>query len=118
MNVSAIEEISVPGYKDPPKEHQFKPGQSGNPGGSYKSRRLTSALIKLLDRFQADNELGEVWLQKLREGDPKFWAMVLDRVEGPIASQIESKAADEDIVTLRDHLRQKPKAKRRKRKDP
>jgi uncharacterized protein DUF5681 len=27
------------GYKRPPKEHQFRPGQSGNPGGRPKGAR-------------------------------------------------------------------------------
>jgi len=35
------------GYKRPPKAHQFKPGQSGNPAGRHKgSKNLT----KLVDR--------------------------------------------------------------------
>ena len=31
-----------PGYKQPPKEHQFKPGQSGNPRGRPKRQPSTA----------------------------------------------------------------------------
>lgn len=34
------------GYKRPPREHQFKPGQSGNPKGRPKKNKSFSEVIK------------------------------------------------------------------------
>lgn len=48
-------------YKQPPTEHQFKPGQSGNPHGMPKGTKLISTWI---------NELlnDETFIVKIREG--------------------------------------------------
>jgi hypothetical protein len=50
------------GYKQPPKGHQFRPGQSGNPNGRPKGTR----------NFKSDlrDELGE--LTSFREGGREF----------------------------------------------
>lgn len=34
------------GYRKPPKQHQFKPGQSGNPRGRQKGSRNGSTIVK------------------------------------------------------------------------
>jgi hypothetical protein len=33
--------------KDPPKEHRFKPGKSGNPGGAAKGKRISTWMLEL-----------------------------------------------------------------------
>lgn len=38
----------IVGYKKPPKEHQFKVGKSGNPGGTPKAERVDIAYKKLI----------------------------------------------------------------------
>jgi hypothetical protein len=62
--------------------HKWKPGQSGNPAGYSRGRRVTDALIALIEDKGAEKPLASVWLRKALEGDPKFFAMLLDRVEG------------------------------------
>jgi hypothetical protein len=49
------------GYKRPPKEHQFRPGQSGNPGGRPKGARsfksdLRDELSELINFQDGDNQ--------------------------------------------------------------
>lgn len=44
----------------PPVEHQFKPGQSGNPNGAPPGRRLATLLKKILD--------GEIEIDDLETG--------------------------------------------------
>ena len=64
-----------PGH--PPEEHQFKPGQSGNPNGSPKAR---TNLWKFINRFMAmtDDELAKVDRKKLTQSQQ----VALKHVEG------------------------------------
>jgi hypothetical protein len=49
-----------PGYKSPPKEHQFAPGASGNPRGRPKgSRNLRTDLAQLMKKTVAVRENGK-----------------------------------------------------------
>ncbi len=66
----AEEEYKV-GPGRPPKEHQFKPGQSGNPTGA--KRKAPSLLPDLKEQFErAFNQTGEAWDGAWRgfRGDP------------------------------------------------
>ena len=53
------EEADAVGYKRPPREHQFRPGQSGNPSGRPKGARNF--------KLELREELGE--LITVRDGD-------------------------------------------------
>ena len=54
------------GYKQPPKEHQFPPGQSGNPNGPPKRKtQLWVWLCKYMD--MTDTELGKLDRTKITQ---------------------------------------------------
>lgn len=90
----------------PNQPTQFQPGQSGNPAGHSKGRRITSALEGLIDEIKADPKLARVWLAKalgdrrllkMKDGpdlDPDFrwFAMLVERLEGKVAIKLETKS--------------------------
>jgi Family of unknown function (DUF5681) len=57
--VTQNEEADAVGYKRPPREHQFRPGQSGNPSGRPKGARNFKSELR--------EELGE--LVTIRDGE-------------------------------------------------
>ena len=93
------------------KQHQFKPGQSGNPGGRPKgSVSIEAELRKRL----AEGEEGEKIVQALvsqalkqaLKGDYKFFNMILERIDGRIADRLAGHDggplfSDEDMDRLR-----------------
>jgi hypothetical protein len=82
---------------DPPSEHRWKPGQSGNAAGYSRGRRISDALSRLIEAKGAADLLAEVWLAKSLEGDPKFFAMLLDRTEGRVAEAREEPVGLADV---------------------
>jgi len=74
------------GHGRPPREHQFKPGQSGNPGGRKKGESLTAMLRKVLEREHNGRPIGELLVERLVKealaGKLPHLKEVLDRVEG------------------------------------
>lgn len=105
----------------PPEETRFKPGQSGNPAGYSRSRRVSDALIALIVEKKADRSLALVWLQKALEGDRHFFRYLLDRVEGPVRfdETPESDGAADDVQAIREFLAaeiEPPKKRSRRRK--
>lgn len=84
----------------PNPDTQFKPGQSGNPDGHSASRRVSSALIKLIDKEGADSDLVKTWLAMAlgkqselegRKPDFQFFKELLDRIEGKVTDKFEFK---------------------------
>ena len=65
----------------PPEEHQFQPGQSGNPKGSPKAR---TNLWKFLTRFMAmtDAELAKVDREKLTQAQKVALKLVENAAQG------------------------------------
>lgn len=86
--------------QDPPKEHQFKPGQSGNPKGRPPKRPLTEIAEQFLDKNTLGGEaipdgmtVAEAvvmgWFRKAIQGDPQARRDLLDRLEGAITPKGE-----------------------------
>ena len=94
-------------YKDPPKETQFKKGQSGNPAGkpagveNSKTRlaRLLSVAMKGVDPFSGEEvnsslmeQMDAAIIAKAIKGDVKAYQEVMDRIEGKAKQSIELQA--------------------------
>jgi hypothetical protein len=88
------------GYKKPPKEHRFRPGQSGNASGRPKGRKNSATLLcEILDRkIQVRNgitirkiSVREAILTRFAEsalkGDTKSATFLLQRYDGSEAVQ-------------------------------
>jgi hypothetical protein len=73
----------------PPREGQWKPGQSGNPGGRPKWKPLTEALQALLDEEPAlARELMKATIIKAGRGDVSAVNTIWDRLEGKVPQSV------------------------------
>ena len=117
------------GYKPPPKEYQWKPGQSGNWKGRPKGcRNLANVIRELLDQKATDgksgtirDELARVAHKQAKRGSFSFYKEVLDRDSGKVPDKvIQSEGlpeldlkslSDEELATLKELV---AKAKRTK----
>ena len=77
--------------KDPPKAHQFKPGQSGNPGGVAGGKRISTWLIELgqmtelpdADTLPMNGRIALARIKSAMEpGGERSTEIILDRTEG------------------------------------
>ena len=80
------------GGNRPPVEHQFKPGQSGNPNGRPRGKSITAALRRLVqenpDGQDLEKALSRVIVKKALEGDHKFVTTILERLDGKVADRL------------------------------
>jgi hypothetical protein len=87
------------GMSFPNRETQFKPGQSGNPGGRPKGTTLTKLICGLLERDKLKDvplETGQkvadalayIIVKKAIEGDYRFVELVMNRIDGKVANTI------------------------------
>ena len=101
------------GYKDPPKEHQFKPGQSGFAGRTHKKRPDVAQLAKLIEESGALPAIAKVWLQMALGDKSKgikpdlgwFKLMVEQRNGAPPRNDDDGKESDavrQDVQSIRD----------------
>jgi len=111
------------GYKRPPRDAQFKPGQSGNPKGRPKgSRRLVDDLQRELARLITIDESNPTKKLRIREvitkqlvrvaakGDLKGIAMIWKALENDTAEPGAAKESDaafrpEDELVISDIVR-------------
>ena len=86
---------------------QFKPGQTGNPGGHSQGRRVTTALIKLLEAAGGlDDDLARTIIAMAtgrkamlsdakedggkRTPDISFMRLLVERLEGKVPDKLDS----------------------------
>jgi hypothetical protein len=93
----------------PPVEHQFPPGQSGNPGGLSKKRRISNAMERLLDlsmdelaSYQPKTVAEGLALAIIRNGsmDPRFTTHALERTEGKVADTIRHEGGPQPLQII------------------
>jgi hypothetical protein len=82
----------------PSIETQWKPGQSGNPNGYSKGRRVTDELEKAIAKRNADPALAIVWLSRALEGEFPFFKLLIERREGPLTGTVLLAAAEPGTI--------------------
>lgn len=114
MQGKAVKDYKV-GKGKPPKEHQFKPGQSGNPAGKIKGTRDHKTIFNdMVNKLGGDIEgvtatnfeiITHTWIEKAKEGQDKAVVDVLDRTmdkaKQPIGVQ-DDNITDDDIKDIMD----------------
>jgi hypothetical protein len=94
------------GYKRPPKEHRFKPGNNGNVdkgGGRPKGESLTTKLRRVLDEpdetygTKADKLIAAA-VEAAGNSDVRYFKEILERIDGPVPVRIAN--ADGSNINL------------------
>ena len=70
----------------------FLPGQSGNPGGLQKGKRITTlireALEQDIDGKKVVEALAQIIIREALKGDFRFAREILDRIDGKVPDRI------------------------------
>ena len=96
----------------PPPEHtRWKPGQSGNPAGHSKARRVSAALDRLLDEIGgSDKDLaltlyamatGRKELIKGRKPEFMWFQALMERTDGKVPMPKDNSNSDDDARTIK-----------------
>ncbi len=98
---SKVERVGFPSV-----EHQFKPGQSGNPGGRVKGESITARLRRILDSeakpgLPFAEQLAKAMVTEACKGKFPFAKEILDRLEGKVPDRIAGADGDALTITLR-----------------
>ena len=89
--------------------YRFKPGQSGNPGGRPKRKRITEALMDALETLvkagdkTAAEAVAVAMIRKAIKGDVKAATFIADRTEGKPAQTVKVEGG----ITINDDERRK-----------
>jgi hypothetical protein len=106
---TVTEQPSQQGRPMPPVEHRFQPGESGNPGGLSKKRRISNAMERLLDlsmdelaSYQPKTVAEGLALAIIRNGsmDPRFTTHALERTEGKVADTIRHEGGPQPLQII------------------
>lgn len=92
----------------------IQPGEARNPKGYSRKRRITDALIALIDEQGSATEVAEIWLKAIKAGDFRYFKEFLDRTEGKVPDRVIDDSKPSGIQLIRDALAGKEEAKPRK----
>ena len=67
----------------------WKPGESGNPVGHSRARRLSDAINRKLSEPGREDDLINAWYEQALSGSFQHLREILDRTEGKVASKVE-----------------------------
>ena len=68
---------------------RWKKGESGNPQGYSRNRRLTDAIKRKLSEPGREEQLADAWFEQALSGSYPHLREILDRTEGKVASKVE-----------------------------
>lgn len=87
---SASPEKQGTNRREPPPEHRFKPGQSGNPGGRPRGRTLLSVVRQMLadSDGMALEEVAAKYVEAMKKGSFPHLKEYIDREEGKVPDRI------------------------------
>jgi hypothetical protein len=99
--VSSDERI---GPGSPPKQHQWKPGQSGNPGGRPKGQSITAALRERVQEEHNGRPLVDLIVDRLLKealsGKFPYMKELLERLDGKVKELHELKTQEELVFYI------------------
>lgn len=86
----------------PPKEHRFKPGESGNPKGRPKGTSIQAIIRRIVSENEGEiaEALVKTAIKNALKGDYRFWKEILERVDGKVPEALEHSGADGVPLTL------------------
>ncbi len=85
--------------EEPPAEHRWKPGQSGNPKGRPASCIITKGLVEAIEKDDGKvaKQLRKVIIDKAKAGNKDFMNILLDRTEGKVKERIDITTNDQPL---------------------
>ena len=95
--VQAVEQAVAP---LPPNLKPWAPGQSGNPKGYSRGRRLTDALEKYLTQKGLDDAIAAVWAREMLKGNHHYMKMGLQYLEGLPGRPEAAAEVDESVPAI------------------
>jgi len=108
---SAENSVNRRGNPDKIKHFQFKPGQSGNPGGRPKSAPVTNLLREILEKDDGKEaiRLAKAIIKEAAKGNVKAFEAIVNRVEGPPQRRANT-TSDNDgpMRVVVEHIRAEP----------
>jgi Family of unknown function (DUF5681) len=116
------------GYGRPPKEHQFKPGRSGNPKGRPKgAQNEATILVNLLNRKIEIREAGRTrkvsvleavllrFAEEALRGNPRAATFLLDRYRPPDSNEASADQLSREDQEILDAFIAKTEAQLRRK---
>ena len=83
------------------KQYEYKPGQSGNPGGRPKGKSITAELRKLIDEGTNAEDMAKILYAMAKRMSPSQLSALrelMDRTDGKVLDEHKIETGDISIV--------------------